>query len=281
MMGNKKNKGKGTIRLLVLLVIWVLVLSLLAGACALSKEPEDDHTASGGTAEPTASTQERSEPASETSADADSGPTGTTGRTNEEGRYIQPEGADWKLKLVNPWNKITEDYMDALDLSLYEGLYFDSRALPALKQMVQDANEAGCSLEVCSMYRSIETQTNSFNSMVEECIANGYVGQEAEDRAATEVARPYTSEHHLGLAVDFLGAGYSYLTEQFADTFDYKWLEEHCAEYGFIVRYRKEAQPITGIIFEPWHYRYVGTEAAGEIMSRGISLEEYLAEKGL
>jgi LAS superfamily LD-carboxypeptidase LdcB len=95
------------------------------------------------------------------------------------------------------------------------------------------------------------------------------------------VARPGTSEHHVGLAVDILGSGYYSLEQSFENTAAFKWLKAHCAEYGFILRYPKEKEHITGVIYEPWHYRYVGVDVAKEIMSRNITLEEYLEEKGL
>ena len=99
---------------------------------------------------------------------------------------------------------------------------------------------------------------------------------EAEKEAARHVAVPGTSEHQLGLAVDLVDAEYPYLDDAQARTPTQRWLMEHCHEYGFILRYPTGTTDITGIIFEPWHYRYVGMEVAREIMERGITLEEYL-----
>ena len=112
-------------------------------------------------------------------------------------------------------------------------------------------------------------------------LAEGNDQQAAEDEAATVVARPGCSEHNTGLAVDVECADFADLDEGFRDTFAYEWLMEHCAEYGFILRFPQDKEDITGVIYEPWHYRYVGVEAATEIMSRGLCLEEYLEEKGL
>ena len=111
-------------------------------------------------------------------------------------------------------------------------------------------------------------------------MAKGHSRSKAEELAATEVARPGTSEHNLGLAADFLFERYSSLETAYEKTEAYSWMLEHCADYGFILRFPKNKQSITGVIFEPWHYRYVGEQAAKEIMSRGITLEEYLQEKG-
>ena len=90
------------------------------------------------------------------------------------------------------------------------------------------------------------------------------------------MARPGTSEHQAGLAVDIVDKSYQLLDERQEDTAVQKWLMEHCAEYGYILRYPTEKSALTGVGYEPWHYRYVGEEAAREIMSRGLCLEEYL-----
>jgi D-alanyl-D-alanine carboxypeptidase len=100
---------------------------------------------------------------------------------------------------------------------------------------------------------------------------------EAYTAAATVVAIPGTSEHNLGLAVDICAEDYQVLDDAQADTPEQQWLMEHCADYGFILRYPQGKEDQTGIIWEPWHYRYVGVEAAQEITSSGLCLEEYLA----
>ena len=100
---------------------------------------------------------------------------------------------------------------------------------------------------------------------------------EAEELAADEVARPGTSEHQLGLAVDIISNAHPDLDEGWAETEEAVWLKEHCAEYGFILRYPPDKSDITGIVWEPWHFRYVGEEAAVYIMENDLCLEEYLA----
>ena len=101
---------------------------------------------------------------------------------------------------------------------------------------------------------------------------------EAYEEASRSVAIPGTSEHQLGLALDILGSGYSSLNEGFADTKAGQWLAENCAKYGFILRYPKGKEDITGIIYEPWHFRYVGNPHALMISDEGLTLEEYLEE---
>ena len=98
---------------------------------------------------------------------------------------------------------------------------------------------------------------------------------EAEEKVAYWVARPGTSEHQAGLAVDIVDTNYQSLDEQQEETPVQLWLMEHCAEYGFILRYPSGKSDLTGVGYEPWHYRYVGEEAAREIMDQGVCLEEY------
>lgn len=93
---------------------------------------------------------------------------------------------------------------------------------------------------------------------------------EAEAVAANSIARPGSSEHSTGLAIDFNG-----VSEEFDTTPEYRWLMKHAADYGFILRYAEEKESITGIRFEPWHFRYVGSEHAREINRLGLCLEEY------
>ena len=104
----------------------------------------------------------------------------------------------------------------------------------------------------------------------------GYSQAEAEELAAKVVAVPGTSEHQLGLAVDIVSTDYYVLDESQATTKTQQWLMEHCWEYGFILRYPDDKSEITGIIYEPWHYRYVGTAVSLPLRDSGLCLEEYL-----
>ena len=120
-------------------------------------------------------------------------------------------------------------------------------------------------------------QTALFEDKVRRVTAElGLTGEAAREKAGTEVAFPGTSEHNLGLAVDIVARDYQILDEKQAQTAEAQWLKENCWKYGFILRYPTDKTEETGIIFEPWHYRYVGEKAAKEIMDQGICLEEYL-----
>ena len=138
----------------------------------------------------------------------------------------------------------------------------DEKALLAVNEMIQAAAGDGVVLFIVSGYRSYDTQEAIYNRYVSQW------GQEYTDRVS---ARPGHSEHQTGLAYDL-----NSLERAFADTKEYEWLVQNCAEYGFILRYPENSEWATGYSYEPWHYRYIGDMTlAGEIMESGISLEEF------
>lgn len=188
------------------------------------------------------------------------------------------EEADWKLLLVNPWNALPEDFSVELTTLASCGLKVDKRIQADLDEMLSACQEAGLRPLICSAYRTQAVQTRLYKNKISRLRAAGYSRESAEAEAGRWVAVPGTSEHQTGLALDIVSAGYQVLNKKQADTAEQKWLMEHCWEYGFILRYSSEKSEITGIGYEPWHYRYVGEEAAGEIMRQGLCLEEYLGE---
>ncbi len=176
-----------------------------------------------------------------------------------------------KPMLVGPNNPIPSDFVPNL-VDIYGGYKFDKKAVKALNDMMEAAKKDGISLYVLSAYRSFESQTRLFTQKVDEYVGYGNDKETAVVYASKWVAKPGTSEHGTGLAVDL-----NSLEESFDQTAAFKWLQEHCAEYGFIMRYPKDKTDITKINYEPWHYRYVGSNHAKIIMEQGITLEEYLA----
>ena len=186
--------------------------------------------------------------------------------------------ADWQLRLVNPWHAMPADYAPELT-DIGGGQAVDARCADALLEMLEDCRSAGLSPVVCSSYRTWETQQALYDNKIARVMAEGYSEADAPAVAATVVAVPGTSEHQLGLAVDIVDAGYMEMDEAQEQTAVQQWLMAHCQEYGFILRYPTGKSETTGIIYEPWHYRYVGREAAQEITARGICLEEYLASR--
>lgn len=181
----------------------------------------------------------------------------------------------WNLMLVNKSHPIPNDF--SVDLvQLKNGHSIDKRAYPELQAMMDDARSAGLDPLICSSYRTMEKQTSLYNRQVEKYLGQGYTEEDARAEAGKWVAVPGTSEHQAGLAVDIVSKSYQSLDKQQESTAEQAWLMENCHKYGFILRYPENKSEITGIGYEPWHYRYVGKEAAAEIMKTGICLEEYL-----
>lgn len=183
--------------------------------------------------------------------------------------------APWNLVLINPWNPLPEDYV--FELTTVTGKYqVDSRCADALKAMLADCKAAGLTPYICSAYRTWDDQVYLFDKKVKSFTDKGYSEEDAKVLAAKETAVPGTSEHQLGLAVDILCTSRPWLDEGQAQTETQKWLMANCHKYGFILRYPKGTTDITGIIYEPWHYRYVGKEIAAELHELDMCLEEYL-----
>ena len=185
------------------------------------------------------------------------GPTEIDGDTY----YFGPSGIH--VILVNADNPVPDYYK--MELKIIEDWHqVSTECYNALAQMLTDCKNAGIDYTFNSAYRTIAQQKEILEDRTEEHMEGGLPYAAAYAKARETVALPGTSEHHLGLAVDLLG------DEAIA------WLTEHCWEYGFIVRYQGDKAHITGIIDEPWHFRYVGTTVAMELKTSGLCLEEYL-----
>lgn len=183
----------------------------------------------------------------------------------------------WNLTLVNFENALPENFAPEELSEVDNGYETDSRIAEAAKKMISDAREENVRIITLSAFRDYEYQMELFENKVQRLQQEkGYSVDKAREEAATVVAYPGTSEHQLGLALDLVDARHTKLDESQENTAAYKWLYEHCHEYGFIVRYPNGKTSITGIIYEPWHFRYVGEEAAKIIMEEGITLEEYI-----
>lgn len=194
----------------------------------------------------------------------------------EETEERLPE--DWNLILVNKTHFVPEDYQVELK-PIGSGHQIDARAYDDFKAMIKAAKMDGVYIYVTSSYRNMKKQTELHEQKIENLLKEGYSREEAKELAAEVVAIPGTSEHQLGLALDLVSSEYRKLDERQENTRGFRWLKEHCDEYGFILRYPNGKTDITGIIYEPWHFRYVGLEAAKEITEAGITLEEYLGAK--
>lgn len=183
----------------------------------------------------------------------------------------------WNLVLVNNLHPMEEGYVPELT-EIQPGYSVDTRIAKAARKMLTDAEEAGLDVQICSAYRSVERQERVFGDSMKDRVKDGMSYWEAYKETAMNVALPGMSEHALGLALDLISNQYSELDEKQQTTAEAKWLAENCYKYGFILRYPPEKTNITGIIYEPWHYRYVGEEHAAKITERAITLEEYIQE---
>lgn len=178
------------------------------------------------------------------------------------------------LTLVNPWHEVPEGY--SVELDTVEGYLVDRRAANALTQMLSDCRAAGFAPIICSAYRTQEYQEMLYRNKIMRLLAEGVPNKDAPALAAKSVALPGTSEHQLGLAVDLISETYTNLDQWQERTEVQQWLMANCYDYGFILRYPNGTSDTTGIIYEPWHYRYVGATTAKAVKNSGLVFEDYL-----
>ncbi len=243
----KKKKNSNLIKIIIALIILVIV----AAYFIVSKTVENRRAA-----EAERAAAEAAEQAAQKQAEEEA-------REQAVQDKIAEEKDQWYLILVNNQNAMPDDF-DIETAEVEDGYVIDTRVNDALQEMLADCREAGYSPRIISTFRTRETQQ--------------YLYDHTANKADTAV--PGHSEHECGLAADIidsasLGWADPLIAEQ-EDMPAQKWLMEHCQDYGFILRYPKDKEDITEIIYEPWHYRYVGKEHAAIIMENGICLEEYL-----
>ena len=178
---------------------------------------------------------------------------------------------DWKIRLVNEKNPLPEDFSVEL-ANIDNTRKFDKRAIKYLKEMLEDMKKQSITnIWIQSAYRNIEYQRVLYQKSINRYLKIGKSQEESEELTKKYINKPGTSEHNLGLAVDF-----NEVDEGFENTKAYKWLQENASIYGFILRYPKDKEEITGIEYEPWHWRYVGQEHAKKMNEESLCLEEYL-----
>lgn len=243
------------------LTILILVCIFIAGVLSVWPVLRDRAAASAGPRLAKESVPAWNEPPADTPAFAQTG----------------EKTGSWNLTLVNPWNLIPADYRVTLS-QVEPGHFVDERCALNLRSMLSDCRAAGQSPMICSSYRSQEKQEALYQNKVNHLIAQGYPKETAKAEAGKSVAVPGTSEHQLGLAVDIVDLANQNLDSSQEHTGVQKWLMENSWKYGFILRYPNGKSDLTGIIYEPWHYRYVGKDAAKQIYDLNLCLEEYLSE---
>lgn len=188
--------------------------------------------------------------------------------------YADMTVSDWRMILVNRDYILPDGYKPKLANAVdsgYSDVYLDERVAPYYNEMYKAAYKDGIHLVPISGYRSVERQERNFENKIDYYMDKGYSKVDATQKAATIILPPGTSEHNAGLAMDICS-----LEQNFEDTEEFEWLCENAADYGFILRYPEDKQDVTKIIYEPWHWRYVGVEAAKAMKASGECLEEYL-----
>ena len=252
-----------------------LMFVVVFGLSALVKAPS-----AVGNAEPEQTGTEEAEP-EVTTAPAEEKP-----ELTEEGDPAEADNV-WAMFLVNGNNECPEEYSNSIDTSLvYESTvrqyYMDSRVEKYVRDMFAAAEKDGVELVMVSAYRTNSYQQDLFDRSVEDRVNNrGMTWEEAKEDTAKEVQKPGFSEHNSGLAADIMSNEYTSMDDDgFEDTEAFAWLSEHAPEYGFILRYPKGKSEYTGIIYEPWHYRFVGVYYAKLLTEKGLCMEEYFRQQG-
>jgi len=185
---------------------------------------------------------------------------------------IQPADISWYKQLFNQYNRVESCFSPPV-LQTLQGSHVsvDARIYEPLNQMMASARAAGATIWAQSGYRPYSTQRTLFENRVNRYIGRGYSREQAEQNTARWIAAPGTSEHQSGLAIDF-----NCITMAFEHTAAFQWLVENAHRYGFILRYPPGTTHITGVNYEPWHFRYVGVEHASRMQEYGVTLEEYV-----
>lgn len=196
------------------------------------------------------------------------------------GDYTNIDTEEYLMMLVNPWVPLPEGFKPKTTpipagYGTWANMSFADVGFNDLIKMIDDARSQGANLILVSSTRTHAEQNSLYQNKVNRVMAANpsYTRKQAEIEAAKAVAIPGTSEHQLGLAVDFNST-----EDSFRNTKEFKWLQENCYKYGFIYRYHDDKQDTTGIIPEPWHYRYVGKDNAKKIYDSGLVFEEYLSK---
>lgn len=189
----------------------------------------------------------------------------------------EPTPLPWNLRLVNASHPMDEQETPPEMTELTNGQAVDARIYEDLQKMMDTARAEGVQPVICSSYRPRERQKQLFEDKRRRLREEGCPPDQEIQRAAEWVAQPGTSEHELGLALDIVDLSYQMLDHQQENTPTQQWLLKHSWEYGFVLRYPTDRAELTGVEYEPWHYRYVGKEAAKAMHQEGLCLEEYLS----
>ena len=210
------------------------------------------------------------------SAENTAAPANALGLTADEARAML---ADPLMVLVNHTSKMPDDYtFDTKECGSATAVNktLQTVACDAFLEMQKAAAADGVTVWMQSGYRSVKYQTSLYERKTKYYLDKGYDNATAKEKAAAVVNPPGYSEHNCGLAADLNSPEHTGLDEGFEKTAAFRWLCEHAGDYGFILRYPKDAEDKTEIIYEPWHWRYVGVENAAKINASGLCFEDYI-----
>ena len=258
----------------------LLLGAITAGAVLLAQNnqkpsEEQNNQQSQSSDEETIEEEQPTQPKEEETQQEESSEEQDTRKLAEE---FAQEKQEWYLLLANVDNPLPQDFTVETEV-VQNSFEMDARVAQTMRDMIDAAAEDGVDLLVCSAYRSIEKQQTLFDEQVQIYLNQGKSRQEAYDLTASAIAIPGTSEHHTGLAADIVTPTHQTLDPEFADTEAGQWLQEHAWEYGFVLRYPEDKQDVTKIIYESWHYRFVGKTHAKLMKESGLCLEEYLQQE--
>ncbi len=261
-------------------VLIIIAVTVVGGAVITHQKYKDTATTVPGSADTSSQTEVKTTESSSTNStdknqnpvDAEQYPYGYAGFTPEEA----DTDVDISKILVNGSYVLPEDYKPTLAEAVKgSGVQLDYRVAPYYQAMYDAALADGITLTPVSGYRTYEKQKNNFENRINENMEKGMDRKEATIAAATVIMVPGSSEHNAGLSMDICS-----LSDSFENTKEFEWLSQNAANYGFILRYPKDKKStdITKVVYEPWHYRFVGVETAKDIKAKGVTLEEYLGK---
>lgn len=295
----KKKKSRQDVVILLLSVAIVAVVLFTAITAAVSRKRDENSSAPVQTTASLAETTEEKTKQNEvtesktalaaennipteskTSAASKSTDSTTAARPkkSESGRIIvDTDAVEWNLIVVSLTREIPEGYKPEVVEVVNSGHDLDKRVAPYYEKMYYAAKKEGIILTPFSGNRSYERQRINYNNLTETYMTRyGIDRKAAQKKAATVILPPGTSEHNIGLAMDICNT-----YDSFANSKEYAWLTKNAYKYGFILRYPKGKEDVTGIVYEPWHWRFVGIEYAKKIRDSGLCLEEYLDSVGI
>lgn len=268
----KQLKAKGILALLLAVVLVGLSVGFAVSERRMPEKVQPEPSTEAPTEAPTEIPTEAQPEAPVPEPTENTPPVSLPQATKGNPVTVSPDGEHWELTLVNLQYRLPEDYKPALKAAV-EGssAQLDARVAPYYAEMYAAAKADGCTLTPYSGYRTYARQQENFERKVSYYVSQGLSETEATAKTQTRIMPAGASEHNMGFAMDIVSA-----SADFVSTKEFSWLLEHAHEYGFILRYPENKTEITGVMYEPWHWRFVGKEAAAAMHQSGQCLEEYL-----